>query len=315
MIRDGDRGVTMTPTTTTSTSTSTTTDGADPFRSGDPEAISIFILVFGEGGDRSRSGARRRAGAAFGLAIALHGGVLALALSVVAGHRRGGAVSAVPIGARLADPRPIAISPPPPRPPPPSPAVPVDVARDPVRSPTSAHTASRIARSPRPVAPAAAATVMTRTADAPVDLTTETFAVGTARAFPGGPTAGQGRGTDPVAGTVELHARVAAAGADGRGNGLSPQGGRPVTLAEGTWACPWPAQADAERIDAQTVVIRVRVGPSGVVDAVELVSDPGAGFGAAAEVCARRTRFAPARDDAGSAIAAWSPPVRVHFSR
>jgi protein TonB len=285
-------------------------EGADQSSSGAQEPLSIVSLVFGERGNR----ARRRAGAAFGLAVALYGGALVVALSVAAGRRPGGAVSARPIGGRLTDPRPIAISPPLPPPPPRSPAVPVGLVRDPGRS-RMARTASRIVRSSRPVAPAEAATVITRTADAPIDLTAETFAVGTARAFPGGHTAGQGRGTYPVAGTADLRARAAGGGADGPGNGLLARRGRPVTLAEGTWSCPWPAQADAERIDAQTVVIRVRVGPSGVVEAVELVSDPGAGFGAAAEGCARRTRFAPARDATGVAIAAWSPPVRVHFSR
>ena len=44
-------------------------------------------------------------------------------------------------------------------------------------------------------------------------------------------------------------------------------------------------------------------------------SDPGFGFGAAARLCAQRTRFEPARDPAGEMIGALSPPIRVHFFR
>jgi protein TonB len=46
-----------------------------------------------------------------------------------------------------------------------------------------------------------------------------------------------------------------------------------------------------------------------------LVADPGVGFGRAALACARRTHFQPARDAAGAPTAAWSSPIRVHFTR
>jgi periplasmic protein TonB len=145
-----------------------------------------------------------------------------------------------------------------------------------------------------------------------VDLTSATFATGHASAFPGGETAGAGRSTAPVAGAVDLVGRATDRDATGGG---APGRARAVRLAAGTWACPWPVQADSAQIDAQTVVIRVRVRPGGGVDDVEVVSDPGAGFGAAAAACARQTRFEPARDASGLSVAAWSPPIRVHFFR
>jgi len=53
----------------------------------------------------------------------------------------------------------------------------------------------------------------------------------------------------------------------------------------------------------------------GHAEHVDLLSDPGFGFGAAARMCALRTRFEPARDTAGQPIIALSPPIRVHFYR
>ena len=89
----------------------------------------------------------------------------------------------------------------------------------------------------------------------------------------------------------------------------------PVSLRVERWSCPWPPEADSERIDEQTVVIRVVVDPEGIVEAAELVVEPGHGFGKAAVACALDTRFTPARDRAGTAIRARSPPIRVRFTR
>ena len=51
----------------------------------------------------------------------------------------------------------------------------------------------------------------------------------------------------------------------------------PVSLRVERWSCPWPPEADSERIDEQTVVIRVVVDPEGIVEAAELVGEPGHG--------------------------------------
>jgi protein TonB len=57
------------------------------------------------------------------------------------------------------------------------------------------------------------------------------------------------------------------------------------------------------------------VGADGHVEHVDVLSDPGFGFGSAARLCAMRTRFEPARASAGEPIGAVSPPIRVHFFR
>jgi protein TonB len=120
---------------------------------------------------------------------------------------------------------------------------------------------------------------------------------------------------------------VAAAGAggssawgSGRPEGGPPQAAAPdqgsaVSLGEQSWSCPWPRAAEADRIDEQTVVIHVVVAADGTAESVEVLSDPGHGFAEAAAACALRTRFTPARDRAGRAVRAASPPIRVRFTR
>jgi protein TonB len=88
-----------------------------------------------------------------------------------------------------------------------------------------------------------------------------------------------------------------------------------VALGERSWSCPWPREAEAQRIDEQTVVIKVVVDPDGTVASATVVSDPGHGFGRAAVACALHTRFIPARDRDGRPIRAESPSVLVRFTR
>ena len=52
--------------------------------------------------------------------------------------------------------------------------------------------------------------------------------------------------------------------------------------------------ADARQVDQETVVIRVAVGTDGRVDRVDVLQDPGFGFGTAARQCALTTRFGAA---------------------
>jgi protein TonB len=267
-------------------------------------------MVFQDRGDRGDR-AQRRFVAAFGIAFVLYGGAIAVVLSA----RAGAVPASTGPAARSAEPPPIEVEPPPPQAQPaPLPGAPTVAARSPA-PPPRLRAAGRATRPARPVAPAEAAAVLTRSTDAPIDLTAETFVTGNARAFPGGETAGLGRSKSPVTGAVDLRAPAAGSGPAATGTGLGPERRRAVTLADGRWTCPWPMEADAQQIDTETVVLRVRVRPSGRVEAVELVSDPGAGFGPAAAACARQTRFDPARDGTGAAVDAWSPPIRVHFAR
>jgi len=105
--------------------------------------------------------------------------------------------------------------------------------------------------------------------------------------------------------------------ADGKGNGAGagPSHARAVALDEAAWSCPWPADADAQQVNEQTVVLRAAVRADGHAERVDVLADPGFGFGTAARSCALATRFDPARDPAGQPVAALSPPIRVHFYR
>jgi protein TonB len=86
-------------------------------------------------------------------------------------------------------------------------------------------------------------------------------------------------------------------------------------LDDAQWQCAWPREADAAEVDLQTVVLRVRVNADGSAASVDILQDPGLGFGAAARSCAQQTRFEPAHAFDGKAISALSPPIRVRFTR
>jgi hypothetical protein len=51
-------------------------------------------------------------------------------------------------------------------------------------------------------------------------------------------------------------------------------------------ACPFPVEADVAMVDEAYVTLEVDVGEDGRARAVRVISDPGAGFGAAAAACA-----------------------------
>lgn len=159
-------------------------------------------------------------------------------------------------------------------------------------------------RSQEPPSPAAGAS------DVPLDLTGDTLMI--ASTGSGAGTAGAG-GAGP--GTVRGPGGPSGTGA-GRNDG-DVNRATAVALPEQRWSCPWPAEADAdaERIDEQTVVIRVVVNAEGVAETAEIIAEPGHGFGKAAVVCALETRFMPAHDREGHAMRASSPPIRVRFTR
>jgi protein TonB len=129
-----------------------------------------------------------------------------------------------------------------------------------------------------------------------VDFTGTVAATGTALA----PASGAGSGAPPS---------VAAP------SGVPTSGARAVALDGESWSCPWPAEAAAAQVDEQTVVIRVVVDQTGRAEAVEILADPGLGFGEAARACALQARFTPARDARGEPLRARSPAIAVRFVR
>jgi periplasmic protein TonB len=190
----------------------------------------------------------------------------------------------------------------PPAPPPPAPAPAPRVARAPAPVKAPPRDAPP---SPPPAEPAqAAAVVAVDAAEAPLDFTGFDIVSGSSERYAGGVTASNGRSTKAVPGS--------AAEASGP---ASPGKARSVQLPARSWSCPWPREADALRIDEQTVVLRVVVTPEGRVTSAELLSDPGHGFGQAALACAREVRFDAALDAEGRPYLAASPPIRVRFTR
>jgi periplasmic protein TonB len=195
--------------------------------------------------------------------------------------------------------RTIDLTPPPPPPP---------VVEEPRAPPPVKPASIQPARRPPP-AQAGAILAQASDPEAPLDLTAESFVTGTAQAYAGGTTASAG--TSPAA----VQARDVDPRSEAAAPSVEPDLSTAVALEDESWSCPWPPEADTEQVDEQTVIIRVVVAPDGKVEAAEVVSDPGGGFGAAATTCARQTRFTPARDRRGAPTRATSPPIRVRFTR
>jgi protein TonB len=249
------------------------------------------------------AGRWRRLALGGAVVVSLYGGVFALVSGM--GNPLGpwSAEMAARIHEAIATERAIEVTPPPPPPaPPPSPPVPE----------TSHTVVSRSMRAPheqqaRAMPPAQAGHLAAASAE-PVDFTGMAFIVGSGTSYAGGTTTTTGTNRKAVLGDM-------APGATGSHPVSVRSRAHPVALDQSAWNCPWPAEADAEQVNEQTVVLQASVRADGRADRVEVFSDPGFGFGTAARLCALRTRFEPARDSAGQPIPAQSPPIRVHFFR
>lgn len=91
---------------------------------------------------------------------------------------------------------------------------------------------------------------------------------------------------------------------------------RPAALTHGeswSWSCPWPAEADA--IDDAVAIVQITVDPAGRASRVDVVADPGYGFGREARRCALREIYAPALDREGRVVTGTTKPFRVRFAR
>ncbi|HNS96720.1 MAG TPA: hypothetical protein PKL73_07190 [Polyangiaceae bacterium] len=159
--------------------------------------------------------------------------------------------------------------------------------------------------------------------DAPLDLTGDGFVTGEADSFVGGVTAAAGTGTTPTYNTAASPTGKPGATGSSRKpppapSQLSgPDRSRGATIAQGTnWSsCPFPPEADVDQVDYAVVTLVVTVRADGTARSVQVVSDPGHGFGRAARMCALSKRYQPAWDRDGNAIMATTPPIRVTFTR
>ncbi|WP_437565413.1 energy transducer TonB [Sorangium sp. So ce542] len=93
------------------------------------------------------------------------------------------------------------------------------------------------------------------------------------------------------------------------------EGAYPPQVSHSKWGCPYPKEADKNAIDRGTAIIRVYVELDGSSRWAQVLYDSGYGFGSVAAQCAMRRRYAPAKDNSGTPVAAWTPPIAIRFIR
>ena len=85
---------------------------------------------------------------------------------------------------------------------------------------------------------------------------------------------------------------------------------RPASLLP-NWNCEYPGAPTYDGI----VRLIATVGPDGVAESVETLSDPGNAFAEVARRCAMRQPFLPALDERGRRIRSKTRPFIVRFIR
>jgi len=256
-------------------------------------------------------------------ALVLHVGAVAAALAVSAprnDHRPARHSPPLVVIDHVIDLTPPAAEPvvePPPPPPPPEPKTPPRIkqkapppdkaAETPVAQPEAPPPPPD---APEPVAPpsepppAAQAGQVVAAADSNAPAAFN-IATGAGSGYAGGTTSAGGTGT-----------KANHTGQVGVGDGAGHSHARPPQLHSRNWPCGWPSEAEDLELEEAFVTVRASVSASGEVTDVEVLADPGHGFGKRASLCARsRVSFEPALDAAGSKIAGKTPPLRIRFVR
>ena len=94
-------------------------------------------------------------------------------------------------------------------------------------------------------------------------------------------------------------------------DGLCP----PVVMNDSMWdRCPFPREADVAKVDDARAVVQVAVSATGSAEGVQILVDPGYGFGRVAAICALVQAYLPAHYPDGRTVAG-SIKMAVHFSR
>ena len=182
--------------------------------------------------------------------------------------------------------------------------VPEPVAETPPPPPDAPEPPPELPPSEPPPA-AQAGQVVAQASDAPANPAAFQIATGAGSAYVGGTTSASGTGT-----------KANHTGQVGHGNGNGLSRARPAQLRTRNWPCGWPPEAEELDIEETFVTIRAAVKADGALADVEVLSDPGYGFGRRAVWCARsKVKFEPALDAAGNPIAGNTPPLRVRFVR
>jgi periplasmic protein TonB len=211
------------------------------------------------------------------------------------------------------------IKPPPPPPPAPDKPAPEEEAQKPVakapdRAPTQAEE--------KPPEAAQAGRVLTAEPDPnePLDFTRDGFVTGNADHYAGGETTSTGTADQAVRDRRAKPGGVKGGQGSGPVQAAAPTAAavdlsRPAMPLSTDWNCQFPAQADTDQIDFARVMVVVTVGPDGRAKSVVVASDPGHGFGAAAQRCAMGQQYSVALDSAGKPVTRTTPPFSVRFTR
>ena len=176
------------------------------------------------------------------------------------------------------------------------------VAAQPEQAPPDAPEPEKPTSEPPPLAQAGQVVAAANNAESPAAFA---IASGTASGFVGGTTAASGSGT-----------KANHTGQVGTGTGVGYSKARPPQLHSRNWPCGWPSEADDLDVDEAFVTVRASIGADGSVQDIEVLSEPGHGFGKRAALCARtKVSFEPALDAEGRPSAGKTPPLRIRFVR
>ena len=101
----------------------------------------------------------------------------------------------------------------------------------------------------------------------------------------------------------------------GGGAGVAAAGPEPrANVPAGTkWDCAFPLAAERGGKDEANVLVRVHVESDGRPLSVDVLEDPGGGFGNAAKKCAMDKAYEAPRDSTGKPIRATTFPFYIHF--
>jgi protein TonB len=170
---------------------------------------------------------------------------------------------------------------------------------------------------PAPPAAAQAGQILAAEADPnePLDLTGDnTFVVGNAETYSGGITASTGKSKTAVHDLTAKPTGVVGGTGTAPSSNSSVDLSRPAAPVSRSWNCPFPPEADIEQINYMRVSVVVQVNAEGNPKSVEVLNDPGFGFGRAARQCALKQAYRSALSRDGKAIA-HSLATVVKFER
>jgi protein TonB len=151
----------------------------------------------------------------------------------------------------------------------------------------------------------------------PDDPYDDTFVTGDNDSYAGGMTANLGKSLSAVYGPG---ARVGGV-PGGTGSAAPPPpptpdlSRLPTYGTNSMWDCGFPWEADRDRIDHAMAQIAVTVRADGTAEAVDVVFDPGHGFGRVAKACALKQHWDVGLDHDGHAITAKTKTFVVRFNR